>query len=256
MAMGRIAAIAGLTFRQALREKVLYLLIAAGAIFILVSVAISLLTVGDEVKIIKDLGLASVALTGALVALLVGAGCVALEVERRTLLILFSKPVARWEVVVGKFLGVLALALTNVVVLTLLLEIVIWWRTGALQPQLLTAAALSAVEVVLLTAFAVLFSCFSSQMVSGIFGLGIYLIGHFADGLSLLQEKVSGSASLGVRLLILLLPNLERFNVRAEVVHRLALPGAQVALAVGYGLSYAGFVLLVTILLFRRRNFT
>ncbi|HEX9639657.1 MAG TPA: ABC transporter permease subunit [Acidobacteriota bacterium] len=251
----RIAAIAQLTFRQALRERVLYLLIGAGSLFIVASLAISLLTVGDEVKIIMDLGLASVALTGSLVALLVGAGSVALEVERRTLLVLFSKPVTRGEVVLGKFSGVLALALTNVASLALLLEAVVWWRTGAADPRLLIAIGLSAVEVVLLTAFAVLFSCFSSQMVSGIFGLGTYLIGHFADGLELLQAKVEGGAALLVRILTLVLPNLERFNVRAEVVHRLPLPDAQLALSVGYGLAYSGFILLLTILLFRRRSF-
>jgi ABC-type transport system involved in multi-copper enzyme maturation permease subunit len=253
--MNRIAAIAQLTFRQALRERVLYLLITAGALFILGSVAISLLTVGDEVKIIEDLGLASLSLTGSLVALLVGAGCVALEIERRTLLLLFSKPVARWEVVIGKFLGVLALALTNVAVLALLLEAVVWWRTGAPEPALLPAVILSAVEVLLLTAFAVLFSCFSSQMVSGIFGVGVYLVGHFADGLTLLQERVSGAAALLVRFLILVLPNLERFNLRAEAVHGLHPPAPLVALAAGYGFAYAGFVLLLTVLLFRRRSF-
>jgi ABC-type transport system involved in multi-copper enzyme maturation permease subunit len=252
--MSKIAAIARLTFQQALRERVLYVLVLSGTLFICGSVAVSLLTVGDEVKIIKDLGLASVAFTSSFVSLFIGAASLAREIERRTFLILFTKPVARWQIVAGKFLGVLGLAWLNLAVLSLLLELVIGVRTGAPDGSLASALLLTAVEQVLLSAFAVLFSSFSSHLVSSILGLGVYLIGHFTDGLELLYAKLTGLGRASIYVLILLLPNLERFNVRAEVVHRAPLDPAALLMACGYGLSYAAAVVLLAMLLLRRRS--
>jgi ABC-type transport system involved in multi-copper enzyme maturation permease subunit len=105
------------TFKEAVRDRILYLLLFFAALSILVSRILALLTVGDRAKIIKDVGLASISFFGALMAILIGTGLVYKEIEKRTIFTLISKPMRRHEFLLGKFFG---LVLTLLVMLALM----------------------------------------------------------------------------------------------------------------------------------------
>jgi len=256
MRLKTVRVIAANTFKEAVRDRILYLLLGFAAAAILLSRVLALLTVGDRVKIIKDVGLASISIFGALMAILIGTGLVYKEIEKRTIFTLISKPLRRHEFLLGKYLGLvltLAVMLASMGIIFLGLILV---QTGALEGRLLLAILFVFFELILVTAVAILFSCFSTPILSSLFSLGFYLIGHFSWSLDALIKKAHpGLGRTLLRVAAAVLPDLEHFNVRTEVVHNLPLPGSLLLYAAGYGVVYAAFVLTLAILIFRRRDF-
>jgi len=251
-----VKVIAANTFKEAVRDRVLYLLLFFAAAAILLSRVLALLTVGDRMKIVKDVGLSAISIFGALMAILIGTGLVYKEIEKRTIFTLISKPIHRFEFLLGKYLGLiltLAVMLTSMGLIFLGLVLV---ETGVFEGRILLALVYVFFELLLVTAVAILFSCFSTPILSSLFSLGFYLIGHFSWSLEALAKKVRpgpGRTLLGV--LSAVLPDLENFNIRTEVVHALPLPAAHLAYAAAYGILYAAFVLTLAVLIFRRRDF-
>jgi len=251
-----VTVIARNTFKEAVRDRVLYLLFFFAATAILLARILALLTVGDRVKIIMDVGLASISLFGTLMAVLIGTGLVYKEIEKRTIQTLLAKPLRRRDFLLGKFLGLvltLAVLLAAMSAIFLLLVLV---QTGRVEWRILLAVLYIFLELILVTAVAILFSSFSTPILSSLFALGFYLIGHFSWSLEMIIRKLpAGAVRTFLRFLDAFLPDLENFNVKTEVVHNLPIAGAHLLFAAGYGLLYTTFVLGLAILVFRRRDF-
>jgi len=253
--LAAIVAIALNTFREAIRDRVLYLLLVFALILIGVSRVLSLLTVGDEEKIIKDVGLASISLFGVLTAVFVGVSLVFKEIERRTVYTLLAHPVRRWQFIGGKFLGLLAVLTMNVGLMSLGLAAILLLRAEA-PWGMAPAVLLILVELAIVTAFALLFSSLTNPILAAVWTFAMYVTGHLSWSLLLLKEKMpAGPARLLCDALYWILPNLSRMDVKAEVVHGTALPGGFVPLAVLYGIAYATAVLLLACLAFERKDF-
>lgn len=254
--MSRVAAIAAATTAEAIRHRILYLLVIFAALLMLFSRVLSMMTVGDDAKIIKDVGLSAINVFGLLVALFVGVGILFREMERRTVLVTLAAPVARWEYVLGKYLG-LALTITlNTAAMGLLLVLITAWR-GAFDAPLLLAIFMLWIELLFITAAAVFFSSFSTPIFSALFTAATYVVGHLCWALTLLEGRLSeagSSAAPVVRWVYLLLPNLEYGDIRSMVVHGLTVPVGRIVTATLYELSYAGLLLLIAAIAFRRRD--
>ena len=254
--MNRVLAICRTTFAETIRHRILYLLIVFAAALMLFSRVLSMMTVGDDVKIIKDVGLSAINLLGLLVALFVGVGILFKEMEKRTVQVTLSGPVARWEYVLGKYFGLAAAITVNTVVMGVLLVLMTWAR-DAFDAPLLLAIFMMWVELMFITAAAVFFSSFSTPIFSALFTAAIYVVGHLCWALTLLETKltaVDSPAAAVVRWVYLLLPDLEYGDIRALVVHGVPLAAGRVVMATIYELSYAGLLLLVAIVAFRRRD--
>jgi len=253
--MRAILAIAHNTFREAIRDRILYLLLVFALVMIASSRVVSVLTVGDEDKIIKDLGLATIGLFGVLTAIFVGVGLVFKEIERRTIYTIVTKPIHRHQFIVGKYLGLVLTLAVNTAVMTGGYYALLFMR-GTATPRLLLAIGMSFVEFLVVTAIAVFFSSFSTPILSGIFTLSAYVLGHLSWSLLLLRDRIGEGfgASLCVWL-YRILPNLERFNVKAEVVHGLVLPASQLGWSTVYGLAWTSLILVAAALAFTRRDF-
>jgi ABC-type transport system involved in multi-copper enzyme maturation permease subunit len=251
-----IAVIARNTFKEAVRDRVLYLLLFFAAVSILFSRILALLTVGDRVKIIKDVGLASISLFGALMAILIGTGLVYKEIEKRTIFTLLSKPLRRYEFLFGKFLGLVLTLAVLLAAMSLIFLVLVLLQTGRLEWRLLLAVVYIFFELILITAVAILFSSFSTPILSSLFALAFYLIGHFSWSLETLLKKIPpGAGRTALRFVYTLLPDLENFNIKSEVVHGLPIAGAHLVYAAAYGLVYTAFVLGLAVVIFRRRDF-
>ena len=251
----RLYAIAINTFREAIRDRILYLILAFALIMIGASRAISLLTVGSEEKIVKDMGLAAISLFGVATAIFVGVGLVFKEIEKRTIYVLIAKPIRRSEFILGKYLGLALVLLVNLSIMTLGFYAVLWYK-GFLDFGLGKAILLILVELLLITAIAILFSSFSSPLLSSLFTVTSYLIGHLSWGLPLLAGKIkSGPGRWTCLILYRVLPNLEYLNIKGEVVHRVPVGGDEILLAAAYGLLYTAVVLMLAIAAFRKRDF-
>lgn len=252
--MNRIAAIARATFAEAIRHRILYLLLVFALVLIVFSRLLALLTVGEDAKIIKDVGLSAINLFGVLVALFVGVGIIFRELERRTVQTTLAAPVARWEYLLGKYLGLAGAITLNALLMAAVLFVVLAAR-GAFAWPLATAVFLLWVELMFITATAVFFSSFSTPIFSALFTAGAYVVGHLAWSLPMLEQRLApGVGRAAVRAVYYLVPNLEYGDVRALAVHGVPIPPARVLFATTYGLTYAAALLVLACLAFRRRD--
>lgn len=252
--MNRLLAVARATFAEAIRHRILYLLAVFALALIAGSRVLSLLTVGRSEKIIMDVGLSAINVFGLLVALFVGVGIIFRELERRTVQVTLSGPVARWEYLLGKYAGLAAAISLNALLMTMALVIALAFM-DAFQPPILVAAYTLWIELLFITAAAVFFSSFSTPIFSALFTAAFYVVGHLAWSLPLLEQRLSGGIWQSVvHAIYLIIPDLEYGDVRTLAVHGVPIPAARVAWASVYELSYAGVLLLVACLAFRRRD--
>ncbi|MCP3979082.1 MAG: ABC transporter permease subunit [bacterium] len=250
-----IVAIALNTFREAIRDKILYLLLVFALILIGTARLLSMLTVGDEQKIIKDVGLSAISLFGVMTAVFVGVSLVFKEIERRTVYTLLANPVRRWQFVGGKFLGLMCVLAMNVGLMSLALFAIVAIRGESPLP-LLPAIFLLLVELAVITAFALLFSTVTNPTLAAVWTFAAYVMGHLSWSMQLLKQRVpEGIARVVCDVVYWLLPNLERLNLKGEVVHGIERPDGWVPLAAAYGLGYALVVLVLACVAFERRDF-
>jgi ABC-type transport system involved in multi-copper enzyme maturation permease subunit len=253
--MSAITAIALNTFREAIRDRILYLILAFALILIAVSHFVSLLTVGSEVKIVKDLGLSAISFFGLLTAVFVGVSLVFKEIERRTIYTLLAQPVRRWQFVSGKYAG-LSMVLGASVALTGAALLIAVGLKGESPFGLIPAIVLSFVELELIAAFALLFSSFTNPILAAVGTVATYVVGQLSWSFDLLEKRMSGEVGKSLcRVLHAVLPNLDRLNVKASAVHGAPLPSGYFGAAVAYGLCYAVFVVVLACLIFERREF-
>jgi ABC-type transport system involved in multi-copper enzyme maturation permease subunit len=244
------------TFKEAVRDRILYLLLFFAALSILVSRILALLTVGDRAKIIKDVGLASISFFGALMAILIGTGLVYKEIEKRTIFTLISKPMRRHEFLLGKFFGLVLTLLVMLVLMSVIFLALVFLHTFSVEWKMLLAILYIFIELILITAVAILFSSFSTPILSSLFSLCFYLIGHFSWSLETLIKKIpAGILKVLAQFVYTILPDLENFNFKTEVVHGLAIPPQVLLYSAAYGLLYTVFILGLAVLVFRRRDF-
>jgi ABC-type transport system involved in multi-copper enzyme maturation permease subunit len=255
-------------FKESVRDKVLYNLVAFAVLLMVSTYLLGQLTAGQDIKIIKDLGLAAISLFGLMIAVFIGIGLVWKEVDKRSIYGILSKPVRRHEFVLGKFFGLVLTLTVNVAVMTVafygVLALNAWLATpGALaglsapatDPALLKAILLIGVELVLVTAIALFFSTFSSPFLSAGLTVGLWVIGHFNTDLRNFGAVVdSRAAEWLTRSLYYVLPNFAAFDVKAEVVWGVPVPASDVALTVLYGLVYVSLLLTAAVTTFSRRD--
>jgi len=241
-------------FQEAIRRKIVEVLIVFSIVFIGSVHLLATFTPEEQIKLIQDVGLGGMAIFGALIAIFLGMSFIPQEVDKRTIYPLLSMPVRRGEVVVGKFLG-------GVFSLTLILGLMtaVFFIVLAFQhffnPLILKAVLLLWVELVLLLAIAIMFSTFASSTISAAFTLFMYITGHLMSYLKFLGEE-SEAVSTKIMALIFyyLLPNLENFNVVSKAVNKQAIPLGLVGSALLYGLTYIIIFLLISIVIFSRKE--
>ncbi|MBD3183205.1 ABC transporter permease subunit [Candidatus Poribacteria bacterium] len=262
-----IKTIAVNTFKEAIRDKVLYSLLAFTVIVIVLSVVIGRLTIGEDQRIIKDIGLAAMSLFGVLIATFVGTNLVHKEINRKTIYTIISKPIRRFEFVLGKYFGLLMTIFINLIVMTVVLFAVLMIHkvliaryihgfSGVGYFPLLKAIGLVILELMLITSVAILFSIISTPTLSVFFTLGVYAIGHISIELKAIGDA-SGSAFIYYLCSVFyyLLPNLNNFNIRAEMVRDIYVSNSFIFYSVVYGVLYMSVILIVTILSFDKKEF-
>jgi ABC-type transport system involved in multi-copper enzyme maturation permease subunit len=255
----RVASIARNTFREAVRDRVLYNLVLFVLLLTGAAIFIGELSGGQERKIIVDLGLSAMLLFGVFIAIFVGVGLVYKEIERRTVYAIFAKPVGRGEFLIGKYLGLCLTLLVNVLVMGAGVSLALLYVSRGWDPLALRiwpAILLIYVELMILTGVALLFSCFSSPSVAALLTFFVFIIGHFSSDLkSLANSMGSGSARWLFRGLYYVLPNLANLSFVTPAAHGQMPTAAHAAMAVLYAVVYIAVILAAATLIFSRRNF-
>jgi ABC-type transport system involved in multi-copper enzyme maturation permease subunit len=261
----RVLAISRNTYRETVRDKILYNLILFALIMILSSIMLGQLTLGNEDKIILDLGLSAISVFGMLIAIFIGIGLVYKELEKRTVYALLAKPIHRYELILGKYLGLLFTLLVNVAVMTVGLELALLY-TGRIALgdylRVLPAVFLIFLSLALTTALALLFSTFSTPALSALFTFFLWIVGHFGKELQSFGVLTKSATVSGLcHVLYYVLPNLADYNfidsrsiIRTagivKTIDPLAIAGSML-----YTVLYCGAILALSIAIFMRRDF-
>ena len=241
----RVFTIAQNTFREAVRDKVLYVLLFFAAAAILGSKALGWISIGQDIKIVKDITLASISVFGALIAIFSGTSLLYKEIDKRTLYTILSQPMHRWEFVLGKYLGLMQLLGVVVVIMTAVSAAYVVVLGGALDGLYFLAALLIFWKLLLVTAFAVLLSSMTSPILGAVILFCLYVFGH-ATGVFLdLPPQFDGTlAKTALEGFYHAFPNLSNFDIAAEAANGVPVSTAYVAYVLAYGILYSAAVLL------------
>jgi ABC-type transport system involved in multi-copper enzyme maturation permease subunit len=244
------------TFRENLRDKILYILLIFAALLMGASILLGALTIAEQEKIIADMGLASINVIGVIIAIFVGIGLVSKEIERRTIYTILAKPISRSQFILGKYLGLIITLGVNLVIMFDVFLFTLWMTQVPITVVLVQAAGLMMVEFMVVTATAMFFSTFSTPTLSAALTLGLYLIGHLTSDLKALAEKSSSEVTKAVMTaLYYLCPNLEVLNIKGQAVSGVSLAWSYQVSATLYGLFYASLLVAGAAAIFQKRDF-
>ncbi len=273
--MTEIIAIGLNTFREAIRNKVLYLILLFAVLLIGSSIFLSTLALEEGMRVVKNLGLSSINVFGLLVAMFIGVTLIPQEVESKTIYTIISQGVRRWQFILGKFLGLTLTVYANIAVMSLLLLAIMFWFLGGFSHPMLTlkdpsflwvpaAIGMQLFEMLIVISIAILFSSFSTPILSAVMTLMVYVIGNmtnaFWDYIRLQSEKGGNEVFCGFLTFIwYLCPHLDLLNLKKLAVYFELLPPAQTYFPLGpavlHAVTYTTLVLFLACTAFSKRDF-
>jgi Cu-processing system permease protein len=251
----RTVAVAANTFRETIRERVLYNLVFFALLMTLSGLLLARLSIRQDERIIKDLGLAAMDVFGTVIAIFIGVGLVSKEIERRSLFPLLAKPLSRGEFLMGKALGLAGTLGVNVVVMVFGLYLTLWLTGRSLDPALLKAVYGIYLGLLLVLTLALLFSTVTSSAMATVCTVAMVVAGRFSDVIRNMNEVATGAPTVLTETLYWLLPNFRNLDFKTAVVHGLPVSFDVLGLVTLYVAIYGGLVLSIALSVFRTRDF-
>jgi ABC-type transport system involved in multi-copper enzyme maturation permease subunit len=256
--MTKLLAISGVTLREALRQKLAVNLLVFALGLVAASFTISTLTFGEQYRIIVDIGLSAMEIFGTLIAVFLGAGLIARDVERRTVYPIIAKPVSRAEYVLGRYLGLVATTTLNMLVMVAVFTLVLAYYLKGLgflhdSPFIAVVAAM-VVRFAIVGAIACFFSCFTTATLSAIFTLSLVVAGLLSSDLVRYWAGRGAVMRAVGRAAFVLVPNLEALNLKEAMVYKDPVPLSFAVTGLGYGVLYAAAVVAFATAVFSRRD--
>lgn len=254
--MKTIVAIAENTFRETIRDRVLYNILFFAMGMILLSLIASQWSINQQDKILKDFGLSVMTLFGLLISVFIGVGLVHKEVEKKTIYVIISKPIHRFQFILGKYFGLLQTIFITMLIMTAAFYLILFAVRSEFDAMLLLGVFAIYMEMLFVVAFALLFSSFTTPMLSAIFSIFIYIGGHFSADIKLIGPGIENAVFKSIlNILHYLLPNLAYFDIKQEIVHGLDISARQFGFSLLYSAIYLSIILMITVFVFQRRDF-
>jgi ABC-type transport system involved in multi-copper enzyme maturation permease subunit len=253
----RIGAIAFNTFREAVRDRVLYNLILFALLMIGSSLLLGQITIAVQKQLLINLGLTAISIFGVLIAIFIGIGLVSKEIDKRTLYTVLTRPVQRWEFIVGKFFGLVGTLVVNAGLMTIGFFVALLYLMHGLASSdlsILAAVYFILLQFMIVTSIALLLSSFSTPIESAVLTFAIFVVGSFSEDLRSFAESTHGATHSITIAISYLIPNFSALNYIASVAHGEAIPGNIVLLNTAYALLYAGSAVCAASLIFQNRN--
>ncbi len=253
----RIGYVAFNTFREAVRDRVLYNLVAFAVLLSGAAILVGEISIDIERLVVVNLGLTAVSLFGVVIAIFMGIGLVSKEIEKRTLYTVLARPVRRWEFVVGKFLGLTGTLVVNTFFMAIgvfLALLYVAHKFDKADIAVLVALYFIVLEFLIVCALALLFSSFSTPLMSAVFTFALFVIGSLAEdlrGFARITHGLAGAIATGVAYLV---PNFSALNIINQAAHGDAVPGRFILYNTAYALLYSAMVISGAVLIFQRRN--
>jgi ABC-type transport system involved in multi-copper enzyme maturation permease subunit len=255
--MNRIRHIAANTYREAVRDRVLYNLVVFALLMVGTTPLFGKISIGLERIILVNLGLTAISLFGTVIAVFIGTGLVSKEIEKKTLYTVLSRPVRRWEFILGKYFGLAATLGVNTIFMAAGFFLAVYYVSSTLSGadlQLVIALYFICLQFLMIIAIALLFSSFSTPLFSAVFSFAIFVIGNFADDLRGFSAMTKGVERWLALALSYVVPNFGSMNVIAQVAHGNPLPQSLILYNSAYAFLYCCMALSAAVLIFERRN--
>ena len=254
--MRAIWIIASNTYREIIRDRILYGIVVFALMLIGLSLALGELSFDEQARISANFGFTGIQMSAAILAIFIGSSLVAKEIEKQTILTLLARPITRTQFLLGKFVGLVLVILTVMAGISLVLAGIVSFLKLSVNLTFFEALYGVFLESVLLTSIALFFGSFSRPIMTVIFTASLFLIGHWISSLTFFIEKSkSGGFKIFATLIQKVLPDLERFNWRAAPIYNAEIPLHDLAFSSLYALGWVIFLMTVTSLIFRRRDF-
>jgi ABC-type transport system involved in multi-copper enzyme maturation permease subunit len=253
----KVLAVALNTSREAIRNKVLYSILLFACLVTGISAAFGAASLGDTLKFVKDFSLFSISLFGVVTTVVLGVSLLAKELGKRTIYNVLSKPVQRWQFLVGKFLGLLATLAVMMALMTVALLTLLFFLEGRIDWQIVPVVAVMLLELGILSAVAIFFSSIVvTPALAGLFTAAMFIAGRSTPMLSyLMTPDQPTTLRYTARGLQVLLPHLNQFYIADRIAHGAALPPAYYTHAIVYAVAYAALLLIASVAIFRHREF-
>jgi Cu-processing system permease protein len=252
--VSKIWVIAANTFRQTVRQRLFYNIAVFGVFMLLLSMIVAQLTFGYPDRVVRSIGLSGVSIALNLIALFIAVSLIHQEIDRKTLFVVLTRPVERWQYVVGRYFGLfltLALALVG---LTLVFFVTLALSRGSPLIGDLLALGASLAEAAILAGVGLVMSSFSTPTVGGGIGLGLWIAGTATDDLMRLTEKADAVTKLGAQIAYYALPCLARLNFREFATYQDPINPAHYLSALAYGAGYAAVLVALASAILSRRE--
>ena len=244
--MNRICAVAHNTFRESIRDKVLYVLLFFAVTTILGSKVLGWISIGQDIKIIKDICLTAMSVFGTLIAIFVGANLVYKEIDKKTLYTLLAQPMKRYEFMLGKYIGLMAVIVVSLAFMTIGGTFYLWLMGGAVNGVWFQAILLVSMKLTLLTAFSILLSTLVSPILGAIIVVSFYVVGHATDIFQDLPIQFKDTlAKKLLELVYYVIPNLNLFNLQSEAANNVPVANGYIVYTLIYGLAWSALLLVL-----------
>ena len=252
--MKKIIEIAKNTFLETIRDRILYGILAFALLFLISTLFLGSISLGEDIRIIKDLGLAAIYIFSVIITIFIGTSLIQKELEKRTIYILLSKSVSIKEFIIGKFIGLFSSILVNVFFMTIVYLIIVLLKNGGVDYLSLLSVLLLVFELAIFVAITILFSCFTTPFASMIYSVSILYIGHSLSTLRQATTKTGGFAKILGDATYYIFPNLEKFNIRNTIVYGIVPSADQVIYPICYSIFLTIILLWLSITVLKKQE--
>ena len=254
--MRQVRAIAVNTFKETIRDRILAVIVVFALLMIAAGLWLGSISLGEQGRMMKDFGLVTVTAFGLIVAVFVAAGLVHKEVEKRTVYVLFSKPVSRVAFISGKFVGLCATMAVVLAGMGLFLFALVWMVDGRPSGMVLLAVLMVYVQLLAIIAVTIFFSTLGSAILASVLGICVFVAGQLSHNVLALTRLGKNPLTEALSWVIyVIIPNFSAVDVKAGVVGEQTLAWGQIGLWTAYLLAYVVVVLALAALVFRRKEF-
>jgi len=252
----KVFSIAFSVFKASIRDKFLLTIVIIGFLFFASSYIFIPISIGQGYKVIEDFGFAIIEIFTVLIAVFIGTRLIFAEIEKKTIYTIIAKPVKRWEFITGKYLGLIYLTFSVQIIFTVIFAIFLKLYTQSISTGLLKNLYFIFFEFLLIDTLPIFFSTFTTPVSSGIFTLILYFLGYTTIHLKSFAQLVHSPALAGfANLFYYVLPNLSLFNMKGRIVYQFSIRLSEYILTFSYGLLYSFILILLSCVIFEKREF-
>ncbi len=250
-------AIAQQTVREALRRRVMWIFLIIGLFLIAMGPVFGFLSPKDSQTVLRSLGLAAILLAGLFITIVTCIYLIPVEIERRTIYTVLSKPVQRYQFILGKFLGGFTVVFINVLAMGVVFLAMLYMQERRLPPEMLLGVSMTFFQMLLLAALTIFFSTFASPVVNFFLSFGIFLVGNMTSVTDSLSSNANPVVSNAGKMIHYLLPNFGNFNIQNSIIHptiEIKNPNVFIFQNIIYAVVYSLVLLTLAVLIFDRRE--